>query len=532
MPNVHGFTDLAAFTQADMNNPASFVRKLEQLREQVQLIIGTRGPGRGDPMWISQLIDRGVLDGGGTGPRLPPRQPPGSDDDTPPPMPEGLTVTPGINHIFVEIKAPTYAQGGGNAYSTIYAATRDPASTDPLPTFGNATAVVTVPYGTEIHAIPTEPNIQWHVWVTHTTYADVEGPPAGGTNGASCVSGKLVGYEHFEGLSITNALIANLAVDNAKIANLSASKITAGSLAVGSYIQSSGFVSGFQGFRISGDGNAEFNNAIFRGVIYADGGEIGGAIIDANGIESDNYVYGSSGWRLDNATGDVYATGGGRVGGFEIEGTRSVVRAGGFMRVTGEPFGSSSQFIDWYGPDLADLDDCQESNALMYFKADGSAYFGGSLSAGTLVNSAATSDLSATAEIIVGPFETLGDTKQIVLSYSYRRNYTCDAGTGGISGTGSATVVLERSLNGGAWVQIGTLTVSNTGIYTPAAGPGDPDTVFFNMGGSTTVTDNSAATTNMRLRGRINARTLPTFSGANKQGDNPSQRVSVASTEQ
>lgn len=307
MPNANGFTDIPAFTQADMTNPAGFVRKLEQLREQVQLVIGTRGPGRGNPAWIDQLIDIGVVDDGGRGPRLPPRQPPGSDDKSPPPMPAGLTVTPGINHIFVEITAPTYAQGGGNAYSTIYAATRDPASTDPLPTFGNATAVVTVPYGTEIHAIPTEPNVQWHVWVTHTTYADVEGPPAGGTNGASCVSGRLVGYEHFEALSITNALIANLAVDNAKIANLSASKITAGSLAVGSYIQSSGFVSGFQGFRISGDGNAEFNNAIFRGVVYADGGEIGGAIIDATGVESDNYVFGSTGWRLDNATGTLYA---------------------------------------------------------------------------------------------------------------------------------------------------------------------------------------------------------------------------------
>lgn len=532
MPNANGFTDIPAFTQADMTNPAGFVRKLEQLREQVQLVIGTRGPGRGNPAWIDQLIDIGVVDDGGRGPRLPPRQPPGSDDKSPPPMPAGLTVTPGINHIFVEITAPTYAQGGGNAYSTIYAATRDPASTDPLPTFGNATAVVTVPYGTEIHAIPTEPNVQWHVWVTHTTYADVEGPPAGGTNGASCVSGRLVGYEHFEALSITNALIANLAVDNAKIANLSASKITAGSLAVGSYIQSSGFVSGFQGFRISGNGDAEFNNAIFRGVVYADGGEIGGAVIDASGVESDNYVANTSGWRLDNASGDVYAVGGGRVGGWEIDGPRSIVRAGGFMRVTGSPFGSASQFIDWYGPDLADLDDCQENNALMYFKTDGSAYFGGSLSAGTLVNSGATSDLSATAEIVVGPFETLGGTKIVVLSYSYRRFYTCDAGTGGVSGTGSATIVIERSLSGGAWVQIGTLSVSNTGLHTPSPGPGDPDSVFFNMGGSVTVTDTSAATTNMRLRGRITARTLPSFAGANKMGDSPSQRVSVSSTEE
>lgn len=78
--------------------------------------------------------------------------------------------------------------------------------------------------------------------------------------------------------SIINAKIADLAVDDAKIANLSASKIRAGSIAVGQYIQSSNYVSNTQGWRINGNGNAEFSNAVVRGVVYATDGTFLGTV--------------------------------------------------------------------------------------------------------------------------------------------------------------------------------------------------------------------------------------------------------------
>lgn len=492
------FHDIPAFSQADLANPAAFVRKLEALREQLQLVIGTRGPGRGNPAWFNQLVDSGLLDRDGG--RTP--APPGSGDSTPPPVPAGLIVTPGLNHVFVEWDAATYGQGGGNAYTTIYGVSRDPADTSPPPTFSSAVELATVPFSTAIYALPSAPNVEWHIWITFTTYANVEGPPAGGTNGATCTTAKIgntnlgdliisaeklsagtysglnmvpnpgsedglvawvcneltaggglfdvsaaqkwsgsqsfrllktatadgvnavslaipvipgetyafrmrvhggsatasglyvrlnematkpagnyvtsavrtsftnivnngavsAGWSavadtytvpagvfwvsiaiynwingpltlHFDDLSLgrqivaeslaagciavgtlavqngalVNAMIGNLQVDDAKIVNMSAAKITAGSIAVGEYIQSSGFVSGFQGFRISGNGNAEFNNAVFRGLIEADSGLIGGLVIDTSGVESTNYVAGSAGFRLDNATGTLYA---------------------------------------------------------------------------------------------------------------------------------------------------------------------------------------------------------------------------------
>ena len=80
--------------------------------------------------------------------------------------------------------------------------------------------------------------------------------------------------------------IANLAVDDAKIANLSVSKLTAGSLAVGQYAQSTGYVAGSSGWRINGDGTAEFSGVVVRGTVFASAGLIGGITIEGNALRS------------------------------------------------------------------------------------------------------------------------------------------------------------------------------------------------------------------------------------------------------
>jgi hypothetical protein len=82
--------------------------------------------------------------------------------------------------------------------------------------------------------------------------------------------------------TITNAKIANLAVDSAKISSLSVDKLTAGSIAVGQHIQSAGYVAGSAGWRIDGDGNAEFSNVTVRGSVvgsFITGGVITGAVV-------------------------------------------------------------------------------------------------------------------------------------------------------------------------------------------------------------------------------------------------------------
>ncbi len=217
----------------------------------------------------------------------------------------------------------------------------------------------------------------------------------------------------------------------------------------------------------------------------------------------------------------------------DVTAGRSVVKTGAFMKVTGAPFGSSSQFIEWYGPYSADLDTCTESNAVYYLKTNGAAYFGGTLSAGLLKSSIQTTDTSATASVILGPYSTNGGPKSIVLSYAFSLYYRCASNTGAINGAaGSATVILERSLNNGSWIQIGALVANEVQRSVMVDGePGIPDSVHYGLGGSVTVVDNSAATADIRLRARVSVRTLPTFGGSAIFGSVTTQTTSVVSTE-
>ena len=116
--------------------------------------------------------------------------------------------------------------------------------------------------------------------------------------------------------TITNAKIGNLAVDNAKIANLSATKLTAGSISTGEYIQSTSYVAGTSGWRINGNGTAELSNATVRGTVYASNGEFTGTVKAGSTIlggASTAYATGSGfyagldssvyKWRVGNPTG-------------------------------------------------------------------------------------------------------------------------------------------------------------------------------------------------------------------------------------
>lgn len=102
-------------------------------------------------------------------------------------------------------------------------------------------------------------------------------------NGVEVPAGVYIEDGFIKNGTITNAKIANAAIDDAKIKDLSADKIKAGSIAVGQYIQSSGFVSGTSGWRINGDGTAEFANAIVRGTVYANAGSFTGSIYASSG---------------------------------------------------------------------------------------------------------------------------------------------------------------------------------------------------------------------------------------------------------
>lgn len=207
--------------------------------------------------------------------------------------------------------------------------------------------------------------------------------------------------------------------------------------------------------------------------------------------------------------------------------------SGTFMTVKGLGFGSSNQFIEWFGPSQANVSTCTELNAVSYKTVTGNEYTTGTIGAGIITNTGQTTDTSSTAEIVVGSFQTNGGTKTIIVSYAYADIYRCNASTGSITGsTGAAIVSIQKSVNGGVYSTIGTLTASESQRSVFVDGdPGIQDRVNFRIAGSTTITDNTAATTDMKLRAVITSRTLPTMGGTSITGRTTTQAVGIISRE-
>jgi hypothetical protein len=125
-------------------------------------------------------------------------------------------------------------------------------------------------------------------------------------NGVTVPPGVYMDAAFIKNGTIIGAKIANLTVDNAKIISITAAKLTAGAIAVGQYIESTGYVAGSSGWRINGNGTAEFSGVIVRGTIFASAGAIGGSVIASDHMRSSTYTANSQGWRFNsNGTGQI-----------------------------------------------------------------------------------------------------------------------------------------------------------------------------------------------------------------------------------
>jgi hypothetical protein len=112
-------------------------------------------------------------------------------------------------------------------------------------------------------------------------------------NGVDVPAGVYIEDGFIKNGTITNAKIANAAIDNAKIKDLSADKIKAGSIAVGQYIQSTTYnPTNAKGWRITGDGLADFREVVVRGGVFANYGAISGIAIDQDGLRTAPYGVG------------------------------------------------------------------------------------------------------------------------------------------------------------------------------------------------------------------------------------------------
>lgn len=233
---------------------------------------------------------------------------------------------------------------------------------------------------------------------------------------------------------------------------------------------------------------------------------------------------------------------------------------GTHMKVAGVGFGSAGQFIEWFGPKM-DIAFCSEANAISYLKTNGDAYFGGSLSAGILKNSAQSTDTGASSSVTVGPFGTNGNPIQILTGYSAesRDTATYPATSTGVSNWSSAvsawgatptgplgartvdatkaisctvTVRLDRTVSGSTTTGWATLTVTGgserlTG-YEPVPGDGTTGELVYTrtVVGTITSTDNAGGTQDRTFTATITTRTNATL------GTIIRQSVSVLATEE
>jgi hypothetical protein len=221
-------------------------------------------------------------------------------------------------------------------------------------------------------------------------------------------------------------------------------------------------------------------------------------------------------------------------GDLEMADGRIIFDNGTYLKAQGVGFGgtNNSEFIEWFGPRPAggDLSLCTAANAIWYIKTNGDTYFGGSLSAGVLKTAAQTTSLASDAEVETAAFGTNGNPKTVTVSYTAIATPLDSATDVSSSNAGTASIVLERSINGGSsWTQVGS-TFSVTGTVSCLWNGGEPGlpeyTCARSAGGSFTVTDSETSTNDFIYRVRLTSRSFSFNSMIN------SQTLSVISVEE
>ncbi|RSV20543.1 hypothetical protein CA236_01210 [Sphingomonas sp. ABOLG] len=213
---------------------------------------------------------------------------------------------------------------------------------------------------------------------------------------------------------------------------------------------------------------------------------------------------------------------------------RVIFNNGTYMQVQGVAFGANGDLLEWFGPTMA-ITSCTRANAISYKTITGDAYFGGSLSAGVLKNAVTSSLTTANASLELGPFGTTGKPKSVVASYSYSLRRRVNPPGGSITGTPSATLVLERRRGAdGPWVQLQTGTITGETSYDAPEG-NTPGLGTQTMAGAITITDNSEGAQDFSYRLTLVSRTLATFNFSSPNdgpAGEPIQSLSLVSVEQ
>ncbi|WP_313141787.1 hypothetical protein [Stenotrophomonas sp.] len=221
--------------------------------------------------------------------------------------------------------------------------------------------------------------------------------------------------------------------------------------------------------------------------------------------------------------------------GFEMTKGYLRVWSGSSQRIIGNGFGTDG-LVDYFGPNVGAAN-ANKANATMWMDRNGNAYWGGAIAAGILRNANQSSSIQTVGNgVLVGPFDTNGRNKQVVVGYNRRHIRTKSAlGPQGFvagAGTNGGVINLYRQLEGQAetlWQQIpitGSVTINNE--------IDGPDTASSGWSASLTLNDNTDGTTRRSYRAEIVSLTEQTVShqSGSFEGQTITQSLSVISIEQ
>ncbi|MFB8832107.1 hypothetical protein ACE0DR_28655 [Azotobacter sp. CWF10] len=118
----------------------------------------------------------------------------------------------------------------------------------------------------------------------------------------------------------------------------------------------------------------------------------------------------------------------------------------------------ATTLVDYFGPNVG-AGAASKANAVMWMDANGSAYFGGQLSAGILRNAVQTTTTQTVGvELVNGPFATNGRVRSVTVSFSRRhvRTKTTYGTDGFVAGGGQNTARVEiyRRVGEGAGIVV------------------------------------------------------------------------------
>ncbi len=262
------------------------------------------------------------------------------------------------------------------------------------------------------------------------------------------------------------------------------------------------------------DGKIIARDSTFTGTVTAS--TIEGTTINGGNINGVTFTGGS--FNGGTFTGNTFIAG-------TVKGAKIEMIGSNFMKVqSATPFGPNN-LIEWYGRKAGNVIGDQpiygnlgKTNAITYLGDDGSAYFGGTIIAGTLTTAKATSDTASEIEVSSGVFGSNGG--QIVIACGFSGVATSQSAGVCPSLQNPSVQIRLYEVVGGSY-QLAKIE-NYTGLYSCSQEGGDMSQEW-EVTGSFTFFDNQLSTSN---REYVLQATL-----SNMGLENRSQRLSIVTQE-